>query len=199
MQAPYLLACPGCTFSALGFYIVCMVLGGIPVSWMLLRKFVLRVRKIWGMPRITLPEIIGLLPLLLLPVTMFFVGMQKHELARCIYGTYGLALCVVYLWVRLCWLMEQLGVHSGMRQIMFPGVIFPGMILAGALFGFSFLGTLAIGSFRPGEALVFLVVTGALSAAFYATLAVILKSVFCPDSEQIPTPPDDSIIYIDHA
>lgn len=199
MQVPLLLACPGCTFSEPGFYLVCMVLGSIPVTWQLLREPAQRIKKIWGMPRITLPQIAGLLPLLMLPTIMFLVGQQKHDLQRCLSGAYGLVLCVVYLWIRLCWLMEQMDVRSVWSQTMFPGVIFPGMFVVGTVFGYSALGTLTISGFLPVDGAVFFLITSAIGAVLYAIAALLVKAVFNQRSVQLQSSSDELIIFIESA
>ena len=86
-------------------------LGMAGVSWLVLRPYVKPLLRIWGWPGMSPARLVSLLLLLPWVVLMFLIGYYNHPLLRVLLCVSGLTACVVYLWLRACWLLDQHGVH----------------------------------------------------------------------------------------
>ncbi len=153
MGLPILLACPGCNMNQPGFVAMSLFVGLVAVTFGFLHPLKLRLKHVWGLPRVTIPRIVSLLPLLAGPAFMFLIGRQSHGLYHVLACTTGLTLCVVYLWVRCCWLLQELHVTSAFRQMLFPGCVGPCMLLLGGVAGQWAMGMVWIVPMWPNAAL----------------------------------------------
>jgi hypothetical protein len=101
------------------------------------------------LPRINGASVVSLFLMMSGPTLMYYVGLRNYDFPRVVLCTTALASCVVYVWMRCCWLLQQLQIESTLKQILFPGLLAPGLLLTGAIAGNWVLGILFLAPVWP--------------------------------------------------
>jgi hypothetical protein len=153
MCMPFLLGCPMCAMGAPPAVFLSVWLGGVLVSFVLLRPIVATVATRWGWPRMNVARYISLTPIFVCLSLLCWIGLQNHSLSRVIVCTVGLVLCALYLWMRGCWLLQQCDVTGWFQQFLFLGILGPGMLIVGAIVGHGIVGLLLLGLAWPSAAI----------------------------------------------
>ncbi len=148
MRPFILLACPACALGNPTFFVLSMFLGTVPVAYLLLRPFTRTIRT-WGLPRLDAGRTGSLLLLLVWLVPLWAIGRQHHPVERVAVCIGGLFLCLTYLWLRACWLLEAHAVCSRTKELLFPGILSPAIALLGTTVGSWVLGVLFIAPAFP--------------------------------------------------
>lgn len=136
-------------------FLLSFCLGGVLVSYVLLKPFVKRVSKIWGWPHLNVGSGVGLLAMLCWPSLICWAALQrpKHSVSLIAICTAGLVLCAVYLWLRGTWLLEQRHAATWFRQILFHGILWPTMLITGILVGEGIVALVFLGVVSPSSAI----------------------------------------------
>lgn len=139
-----LLACPACAYQNPYFIALSLFLGTVPVAYLFLRPYTQSV-PVWGFPRVNAFRLASLAMLLLGLTPFWWMGRLHYPLWHVVACFGGLAACVVYLWWRLCWLLEARQGNVGVREVLFLGLAPPLLLIVGH----------AVGSWCLAAALIF--------------------------------------------
>ena len=129
-------ACLGCAFgSPQGLIFASAILGGWS-AYVAFRPVALleRMPRCWGIPQFGVADFVSLFLLLTWPSMLARIG-REHDigyLAVC-FGLF--AACVVYLWLRGLWILQQMQVKSFVRRTLFLSILVPGAIVFSLLVG----------------------------------------------------------------
>jgi hypothetical protein len=153
MSVPILFACPMCAMQTPFMFAMAFCIGGVLVSYLLLKPYVSRVSIRWGWPRLRAIHCISLL--LLLPWSYLFcwVGLQNHAMLRVVACTTGLVLCTIYVWLRASWFLQQCYVVKWFHQFLVLSVFGPGVLIAGTFIGSAIVGLVFLSISWPSEAI----------------------------------------------
>jgi hypothetical protein len=152
MYVPVLFACPMCAMQTPFMFALAFCIGGVLVSYLLLKPYTSRISAKWGWPRLEAVRCIALLPLLAWPCLFCLIGLQNHVMLRVVPCATGLVLCVVYAWLRGSWLLQQCSVAKWFRQFLFLSVFGPGTLIVGTLIGYAIVGLVFLGISWPSMA-----------------------------------------------
>jgi hypothetical protein len=129
-------ACLSCAFgSPQGLISVSAILGGWS-AYVAFRPVALleRMPRCWGIPQFGVADFVSLFLMLTWPSMLARIG-REHDigyLAVC-FGLF--AACVVYLWLRGLWILQQMQVKSFVRRTLFLSILVPGAIVFSLLVG----------------------------------------------------------------
>ena len=118
-----------------GLISVSAILGGWS-AYLVFRPFALleRMPRCCGIPQFGVADFVSLFLLLTWPSMLARIG-REHDigyLAVC-FGLF--AACVVYLWLRGLWILQQMQVKSFVRRTLFLSILVPGAIVFSLLVG----------------------------------------------------------------
>lgn len=184
MCVPALFACPACAMDTRFALVLSFCIGGILVSYCLLRPFLANVSKTWGWPRLNVARCASLPVILFWPALFCWLSSQSHTTVRVTICTAGLVLCAVYLWLRGSWLLQQLHVASWFRQVLFLGILGPGLLIAGVIVGNGIVVLLLVGLVWPAMAIPWFLIDIAVGGVFCAILYSGLRYVFCGQASE---------------
>jgi hypothetical protein len=175
-----MLACGMCAIQSPMSIAAAGILGGW-ATYTVLRpyRFGKRMPRLWGLPRFGLSDFLSLFLLMLGPLFVARIGRDEYEPSRVLTCFGLLAVCVLYLWARGLWILEQLGINQFHRRTLFLAICLPIAVLFGFLVGdwvFSALLMLPMGRID-------LILVGSIGYAIgggilYAVLHVGLNHVF---------------------
>lgn len=207
MHGVILFACPMCALSSPFFFALSFSIGGVLVSYGLLRPFAARVSERWGWPRLDVSSVLALASIFVWPCFFGWMGAQTYTPSRVATGVTGIAFCAVYLWLRGAWLLDQCRVSGWFRRFLFLGILGPGLLIAGLPVGQALVGLVFLGLVWPSAALLWFL-THVCVGAFIGTIVYSgLCCVFCVEdgvesrafvaseaspSQENPTPLDQS-------
>ena len=195
MHVPVLFACPACAMETPFALFLSFCIGGVLVSYLFLKPYVARVSMIWGWPRPNVARYVSLLPILVWPSLICWLGLKSHAIPRVAMCTIGLILCVLYLWLRGCWLLQQCDVVAWFRQVFFLSILGPAMLIVGFIVGHGIVVLLLVGLAWPSMAIQLFLIDVGVGAVPGVLLYGGLCYVFHGQdvAEHKTTPPTDVI------
>lgn len=176
-----LFACFGCSFNSASFFVVCMWLGSPLLMYFLLKPYGLaQLKKVWGLPRFQIPDLISLTCLLAWPTGLARLFGGKHDAIWLLKWFSVFALITGFIWLRGLWILQQREVESFAKRTIFLGLLLPAILLLGCIASSGTLVLLgATFDFDP-ELFLIAIAHGAVFAILLAVIMQGLTSVFGP-------------------
>ncbi len=184
MNIPVPFACPACTTIALVPSFLSFCIGGVLISYCLLKPHVKKISTIWGWPSLNTASNISLLLLSFWPGLFCWIGSQNHSALRVMLCTTGLVSCTIYLWLRGCWLLQQCHIASLFRQVLFLGILGPGILIVGTIVGQGIVGSVLFAMYSPSAVKDFFMPYAAMSTISFLLLYYSLEYVFSDSKEK---------------
>jgi hypothetical protein len=137
-----------------------------------------RMPRLWGIPRFGLTDLALLSLMLAGPLAIARLGRDDHGLVWMAVCFTLLAACVVFLWLRGLWILQQLGITRFAKRALFFVLIVPGAVLLAFLVGHWLLVALALSLSDPAALLLFSLAYGMVAAILVFGLRSGLNWIF---------------------
>ena len=182
MIDPLVLGCMACALGSPQLFAIGLFLGSPVSCYLFLRPYHSRIKKKWGMPRCTIVDFSSLLLLTCWPLLIAMAAKEHVSVPMLLLSAFLLLGCVVFIWVRCMWLLQQNQVNQVIKRTVFIGALFPLIVFFGvatAYFGLLIMLAVQFGRFPIMEMLVILVV----GTLVWMGVSVGLRYVFKKDDQ----------------
>jgi len=188
-----MLACISC---GLGFPLLigtAGVFGGWAAVGVILRpyRFAERMPSVWGVPRFHISDFVSLFLLMMWPAFFMRIGRDSQDIKRVLFIGLIFAVCVLFLWLRGLWILQQCNVTAFFKRTLFLAALVPGVIILSFVIGM--WGAVMIAGLLGGDPEFVFVATayyGVVGGLLFVAVRYGLDSVFgIPSGRHLPPRP----------